>query len=314
MFKPVSLSLAAGAIAIVFAAIQTPSALLKSHVDKLKAAQSLTATITSQPVGGAAETHVLTVSKPNFVRWETPAMIVVSDGKTVTRFDKASKTYSEEAVTDAAGSLLSSDALWAWTAFFDEKFGEQLSAAKAGKARRLKTGPVTEVIAAMTKRGGAPITIFMDDKLQIARGAVIKSQAPNGPDVIVTAEKLEIGDAPADAKLFAFVPPSDAKKVAKIVAAAGSVKWADVNAILMGNCVGCHGTQRQNSGLNVSTYDDLMRGGRGGKVIEPGNASASRILNHLRGQGSPVMPPGRPMPKATVDKIEAWINAGAKNE
>ena len=83
-----------------------------------------------------------------------------------------------------------------------------------------------------------------------------------------------------------------------------------VNASYPSNCAGsdCHdpGTQK---GLDLSTSE------KGWSTIQhrlsPGQAAASELIKVLR---SGEMPDGRPkMPAADIDRISAWIQAGAQD-
>src|SRR5262245_66662691 len=47
-------------------------------------------------------------------------------------------------------------------------------------------------------------------------------------------------------------------------------------AILRQNCFGCHGAGKM-SGLDLRTAETVLAGGDNGKVIEPSDASASRL-------------------------------------
>ena len=50
-------------------------------------------------------------------------------------------------------------------------------------------------------------------------------------------------------------------------------------------------TELDLSGLNLESYAALMRGGKGGAVIVPGQSGASRLVGMIEGRLSPKMPP-----------------------
>ncbi len=89
----------------------------------------------------------------------------------------------------------------------------------------------------------------------------------------------------------------------------------DIAPILVANCVGCHGTGGNNrSQLNQSTFTGLMKGGKSGKAIEPGNPDESLLVQRVKGEGGPKMPPGgqRNLSEEAIGKLETWIRSGAR--
>ena len=97
---------------------------------------------------------------------------------------------------------------------------------------------------------------------------------------------------------------------ATLEVATGSVSFSqDVLPILMANCTRCHGTSRQSSNLMLNTYANLMVGGEGGLVIQPGNADESELYQKI---SAGLMPKGGPkLSDADIQTITDWINAGA---
>ena len=102
----------------------------------------------------------------------------------------------------------------------------------------------------------------------------------------------------------------------------------DVNPILQENCLSCHdgtGEGMEASGFNVSTYDDLMKGTKYGKVIVPGDSLSSSLYRLIDHQADPKiqMPPHHDqalsagkmesLSGAQINTIKAWIDQGAKN-
>jgi hypothetical protein len=81
-------------------------------------------------------------------------------------------------------------------------------------------------------------------------------------------------------------------------------------AVLRQNCFGCHGAAKT-SGLDLRTPETALAGGDNGKVIEPSDASASRLYQFIAHQAKPAMPPGKKLPDAAVETLRRWIEAGA---
>ncbi len=90
--------------------------------------------------------------------------------------------------------------------------------------------------------------------------------------------------------------------------------YADVQALLTAKCVGCHG-ENGKEGIDLRTYESVMKGGEHGAIVTAGDPAASLIVKAVRGaEGVDKMPKmGAPLTEDEIGKIEAWIKAGAKN-
>jgi hypothetical protein len=89
----------------------------------------------------------------------------------------------------------------------------------------------------------------------------------------------------------------------------------DVAPILKKNCFGCHDAGRKKGKLDMTTYETFRKGGRHNDVLVPGDTKKSYILEVLTASDASRMPPkdsGKPLPKADIDVIAAWIQQGAK--
>ena len=94
----------------------------------------------------------------------------------------------------------------------------------------------------------------------------------------------------------------------------------DVRPILHDYCLSCHqpgGKGYEASGLDMRTYQSLMKGTKFGSVIKPGDSFTS-ILNTLvegRAHASIKMPLGMEggLSKKNVDILKKWVDQGAKN-
>jgi mono/diheme cytochrome c family protein len=80
--------------------------------------------------------------------------------------------------------------------------------------------------------------------------------------------------------------------------------------VLKQNCFGCHGAAKM-SGLDLRTAESVLAGGDNGKIIEPPDASASRLYQFVTHQAKPAMPPGKKLPDAAIETLRRWIEAGA---
>ena len=69
------------------------------------------------------------------------------------------------------------------------------------------------------------------------------------------------------------------------------VSFADeVLPLLEQKCHHCHGLSQQNSGLDVRTRENVLRGGRQGPALVPGEPQESRLYRRVAGLEEPSMP------------------------
>src|SRR5258708_39652663 len=83
-------------------------------------------------------------------------------------------------------------------------------------------------------------------------------------------------------------------------------------------CIACHGTNKEQGGLRLDSYESLMAGGKDGVVIAPRNPDGSLLVQKVT---LPPMDPhfmpaeGRtPLTPDEVARIRAWVAAGASPE
>lgn len=82
----------------------------------------------------------------------------------------------------------------------------------------------------------------------------------------------------------------------------------DVRPLLDKHCAGCHQGAGAQASLDVRSVGALRKGGVSGPAVTPGKAAQSLLYRRIAaGQ----MPPGAPLPKAAVDLLREWIDAGA---
>jgi cytochrome c len=89
-----------------------------------------------------------------------------------------------------------------------------------------------------------------------------------------------------------------------------------VKPILQTNCGKCHLDMNHKGGLAMDTKASMMKGGRDGVVIVPGDPANSTLVKLIRHEGPPddpkPMPPKSPkMSDADIAVIEQWVKAGA---
>ncbi|MDE1163613.1 MAG: cytochrome C [Acidobacteriaceae bacterium] len=87
-----------------------------------------------------------------------------------------------------------------------------------------------------------------------------------------------------------------------------------VKPILVANCYKCHSGMNHRGGLSVDTKAGLMKGGKDGAVLIPGDVN-SMIIKLIRHEGpadDPMpMPPKSKISDADIATVTAWVKAGA---
>ena len=93
----------------------------------------------------------------------------------------------------------------------------------------------------------------------------------------------------------------------------------DVQPILTANCNECHAVGKpgyEASGLDTTTYQSLMRGGKFGALIKPGDSltSAFNMVVEGRVHSSIRMPHGREkLADHDINILNTWVKQGAPN-
>jgi mono/diheme cytochrome c family protein len=86
-----------------------------------------------------------------------------------------------------------------------------------------------------------------------------------------------------------------------------------VRPILAEKCAECHSERRRRGGLRVSTLDDLLRGGRTGPAIVPGDPEASLLIQVVRHEIEDLEMPqdADPLSEREIAGLEEWIRMDA---
>jgi cytochrome c553 len=85
-------------------------------------------------------------------------------------------------------------------------------------------------------------------------------------------------------------------------------------SILAAKCVSCHGATRM-SELDLRSSESILKGGKRGPAVVPGNAEGSLLLKAVKRDGDVQMPPGKtPLAPVEIAVLRDWINKGAKLE
>ena len=86
-----------------------------------------------------------------------------------------------------------------------------------------------------------------------------------------------------------------------------------VAPIFESRCLGCHSDSKRKGKLSMSSRAALLKGGRKGPALVPGDPAASRLITLVASKdGKAAMPKNRePLSAAEVDILKQWIQAGA---
>lgn len=77
------------------------------------------------------------------------------------------------------------------------------------------------------------------------------------------------------------------------------------------SCVTCHGSETQEAGLRLDTYEAVMAGSEYGAVVEAGSPENSLLLDMIAAGEMPQEED--PWDEDQVDLVRSWIADGAEN-
>lgn len=83
-----------------------------------------------------------------------------------------------------------------------------------------------------------------------------------------------------------------------------------VRPVLARHCYSCHGPDKQFSGLRVDSRAALLRGGKRGAALSPGDVEGSLLLRAVRHEAIP-MPLGGKLQDAEIAALAEWVKQGA---
>src|SRR4051812_42005248 len=84
-----------------------------------------------------------------------------------------------------------------------------------------------------------------------------------------------------------------------------------VRPVLAANCYDCH-TEERMAGLRVDSREALLKGGKSGPAIVPGDPDKSLLIEAVRQTRATLkMPKGGRLTAAEIDALAEWIKAGA---
>jgi hypothetical protein len=83
-----------------------------------------------------------------------------------------------------------------------------------------------------------------------------------------------------------------------------------VRPVLAKNCYGCH-TSAQMGGLQLDTREHVLKGGKSGAAIVPGDPEKSLLIQAVRQTQKLKMPPNGKLADADIASLSEWVKGGA---
>jgi WD40 repeat protein len=90
--------------------------------------------------------------------------------------------------------------------------------------------------------------------------------------------------------------------------------YHDVRPILVSDCNACHKPEKNKGELDMTTFAALMKGGKHGASIVPGEPGKSKLVEMIGGDDPDMPKDADPLKKEQVAIISQWIKEGAKDD
>jgi mono/diheme cytochrome c family protein len=92
-----------------------------------------------------------------------------------------------------------------------------------------------------------------------------------------------------------------------------ALTFADIEPILDARCVMCHGETEPKSGVQLTDYASVMKGGEKGLIVVAGKPDESELVEVITPGHEPMMPFKQdPLTDDEIAKISEWVADGAK--
>ena len=83
-----------------------------------------------------------------------------------------------------------------------------------------------------------------------------------------------------------------------------------VRPVLATHCYSCH-TAAQMGGLQLDTREHVLKGGKSGSAIVPGEPEKSLLIQAVRQTGALKMPPNGKLKDSEIADLAEWVKGGA---
>src|SRR5678816_565194 len=88
----------------------------------------------------------------------------------------------------------------------------------------------------------------------------------------------------------------------------------DIKPLFTANCNGCHRPEKSKGELDMTSYKLLIKGGKKGTPLVPGDPAASLLVKMISGPEPEMPDEGDPLKPEQVKLVERWIKEGAKDD
>lgn len=113
----------------------------------------------------------------------------------------------------------------------------------------------------------------------------------------------DIGKAPAGPPVTVVIPAPKGNETVSFT--------KDIAPFMANLCTGCHSGNDPDGGLNLTTFENMMKGGDSGRVIIPGNREGSRLFRLVGGLEAPRMPQGQArITRKNYEDLIKWFDEG----
>src|SRR5579871_4004663 len=84
----------------------------------------------------------------------------------------------------------------------------------------------------------------------------------------------------------------------------------EVRPLLVDQCVKCHGDKKPKGGLRLTSRATLLKGGDTGPTVVPGKPDESLLIQAIRYNDTPQMPPKRKLSDRQIAVLTRWVQLG----
>jgi WD40 repeat protein/mono/diheme cytochrome c family protein len=88
----------------------------------------------------------------------------------------------------------------------------------------------------------------------------------------------------------------------------------DIKPLFTATCNGCHRPEKSKGELDMTSYKSLMKGGKKGTPIVPGDPANSLLVKMISGPEPEMPDEGDPLKPEQVKLVERWVKEGAKDD
>ena len=94
-----------------------------------------------------------------------------------------------------------------------------------------------------------------------------------------------------------------------IAESATKITWDDhIFALMEGACISCHNPDKTKGGLDLSSYNNLLKGGSSGESVTAGDPESSLLYKVTAHLEEPFMPQNKDrLPDAQIALLKSWF-------